>query len=220
VQFMLPFASALPVRDPRERRDFTLNQFNMVVKLDEVGHDVSLLHFYTYNPAFLEALPGLLRTEWSERPRAQLLRRLSVALGYLPSWRSPTIDIRIQARRDDAELPSLFVGGARPGAAGNAMLRQVLRRIVWSARALDLWPVLPMLRLSALGKSYHWGSVFPHSDRPNGRFASDLLGRVAPWKRIHLVDASVFPTVPATTFTLTIMANAHRITSEALALPS
>ncbi len=30
-------------------------------------------------------------------------------------------------------------------------------------------------------------------------------------RTFHLVDASVFPTVSATTFTLTIMANAHRI---------
>ena len=37
---------------------------------------------------------------------------------------------------------------------------------------------------------------------------------------IHLVDASVFPTVPATTFTLTIMANAHRIASESLGIPA
>jgi choline dehydrogenase-like flavoprotein len=39
---------------------------------------------------------------------------------------------------------------------------------------------------------------------------------VAPWTRVHLADASVFPTVPATTFTLTIMANAHRIVSSVL----
>ena len=34
---------------------------------------------------------------------------------------------------------------------------------------------------------------------------------LADFKAIHLIDASVFPTVAATTFTLTVMANAHRI---------
>ena len=53
--------------------------------------------------------------------------------------------------------------------------------------------------------------------KPFGEFSSDLLGRVGPWRNVHLVDASVFPTVAATTFTLTIMANAHRIATEALA---
>jgi choline dehydrogenase-like flavoprotein len=49
---------------------------------------------------------------------------------------------------------------------------------------------------------------------PSGEFSSDILGRVGPWRNVHLVDASVFPTVAATTFTLTIMANAHRIATE------
>jgi len=83
-----------------------------------------------------------------------------------------------------------------------------------------LYPVIPMLRLSPGGKSYHWGGSFPHAaDRPT-IFSSDRLGRIGSWERIHLVDASVFPTVPAMTFGLTVMANAHRIASESLELIS
>jgi choline dehydrogenase-like flavoprotein len=43
---------------------------------------------------------------------------------------------------------------------------------------------------------------------------TDVFGRLPGWKRVHLVDASVFPSIPATTITLTAMANAHRIASE------
>jgi hypothetical protein len=43
---------------------------------------------------------------------------------------------------------------------------------------------------------------------------------VAPWTRIHLADGSVLPTVAATTFTLTVMANSHRIVTEALRVDS
>ena len=68
-----------------------------------------------------------------------------------------------------------------------------------------------MVTMSAPGKSYHFGGSFPHSNEPVPGHESDLLGRVHPWRNVHLVDASVFPTVSATTFTLTIMANAHRI---------
>jgi choline dehydrogenase-like flavoprotein len=42
-------------------------------------------------------------------------------------------------------------------------------------------------------------------------FSSDLMGRPAGLKRVHLVDASTFPTIPATTITYTIMANSDRI---------
>ncbi len=100
------------------------------------------------------------------------------------------------------------------------MLRAVLKRLVQSAPLLDLYPLLPMLRLAAGGKSYHWGGSFPHTGDRSAALGSDRLGRVGPWRRIHIVDASVFPNVPAMTFTLTIMANAHRIASETLGVTS
>ncbi|TIW07959.1 MAG: hypothetical protein E5V70_09525, partial [Mesorhizobium sp.] len=51
-----------------------------------------------------------------------------------------------------------------------------------------------------------------------GSATTDSLGRLARWDRIHLIDGSVFPNVPATTFTLTVMANSHRIACEAMDL--
>ena len=212
-QFMLPFLSGRSVADPRQSADFTLNQFNMIVKLTNDGHDLSLLHFYTYNSAFIAALPKLLQSRLARSPRAQLLRRLSIALGYLPSWASPRFVLRAHRLEEPESLPSVTLGqsGDGPGFVKNTMLRRVLRRVSSSAPFLDLWPVLPALRISAEGKSYHWGAVFPHSERSRARFSSDTLGRVAPWTRVHLVDSSVFPTVPAMTFALTTMANAHRI---------
>jgi choline dehydrogenase-like flavoprotein len=217
-QFALPFLSGRAVADPRRTNDFTLNQFNMVVKLDAEAYDLSLLHFYTYNPAFLDALPTVVRRRRAGFARAQLLRRLSVALGYLPSWASPNFVLRAHRPAVPGTLPSITVTSSRDRStfANNAMLRGVLSRVWASAPFLDLWPLLPALRVSAEGKSYHWGGTFPHSDRPVGRFSSDKLGRVAPWRRVHLVDSSVFPTVPANTFALTAMANAHRIADTAL----
>ncbi len=100
------------------------------------------------------------------------------------------------------------------------MFRQVMSKVVRAAPRLDLWPVLPMMFFSAPGKSYHFGGSFPHTDAPaDGPLTTDRLGRMRQWSRVHLVDASVFPAVPATTFTLTIMANAHRIATEALGRP-
>ena len=98
------------------------------------------------------------------------------------------------------------------------MLRAVILRLIRSAPLLDLYPLLPMLRLSAAGKSYHWGGSFPHTTDKPTIFSSDSLGRVGSWKRIHLADAAVFPAVPAMTYGLTVMANAHRIASESLEL--
>lgn len=215
-QFTVPMLSLHPTTDPRTEALFTLNQFNMIVALDEVGLDVSQLHFYTYNPAFVGALPRLFRARWSEPATRQILRRLSVAFGYLPSWHSPSLLLRAAPGPRDDGLPNLQVTPGDPPKNGYRMLRTVLRRVLRSARLLDLYPALPAVQLAGTAKSYHWGGSFPHAREPSGGLSSDLLGRVMSWQRIHLVDASVFPNVPATTFTLTVMANAHRIASETL----
>ncbi len=44
---------------------------------------------------------------------------------------------------------------------------------------------------------------------------TDRLGRPHGLKRVHVIDASTFPSISATTITLTAMANARRIASEA-----
>ena len=50
-------------------------------------------------------------------------------------------------------------------------------------------------------------------ERP-GPLETDRWGRLHGLERVHLLDASVFPSIPATTITLSVMANAHRIASE------
>jgi hypothetical protein len=210
VQFTLPFLSFRSTGDPRLERNFTLNQFNIVVDPGPGWRDVSQLHCYPFNPAYIDGLPGWLPSRQSEHTLRVLLPRLSAALGYLPSWESPRLLFTLENPRR--------VGPARIGLsrepiawAKNGMLRQVLTRLLRVAPYLDFWPMVPALSVSGGAKSYHWGGSFPHRRDRQGGFESDLLGRVAPWRQIHLVDASVFPSVPATTFTLTIMANAHRI---------
>jgi ferredoxin len=217
-QFVLPLLSLRATVDPRDKRDFTLNQFNVIVAPGGDSVDISTLHFYTFNSAFINGLPSVLRARSTEWLQVQLLRRLTVAFGYLPSWSSPRLRIHVGPRRDHLELPDFHISSEAPPPAQRQMLHSVLLRLIRSARMLDLYPVIPMFRLSAAGKSYHWGGSFRHTADEPTLYSSDRLGRVGSWQRIHLVDASVFPTVPAMTFGLTVMANAHRIASESLEL--
>ena len=217
-QFTIPMMSRHAVADPRFEAKFTLNQFNMALDLDASGGRVSQLHFYPYDPAFIDALPSPIRARAAQRVMLQLLRRLTIGIGYLPSSDSPRLQLRIAPATDDA-LPRLEVGRDDPDWIRNTTLRDVLIRLLRASRRLDLYPVVPKLMLAAGGKSYHWGSSFPHSAAAKDTLSSDRFGRVGGWKRIHLVDGSVFPDVPATTYGLTVMANAHRIASEAMELP-
>lgn len=214
VQFVLPFISARPQADPRTISTFTLNQCNMLIAYGRPGLDLAQLHLYPYNPAFDDALPAFVR-RWPAAKRA-ILRRIVAALGYLPSWHSPGIRVDVGERHRD-RLPSLSLTAA-PNPATARVLRRVFARILSVSPALDLWPVLPALRISGAAKSYHFGGSFPHvGSRPRvGALETDTLGRLAEWRRIHIVDGAVLPSVPATTFTLSVMANAHRIATGAL----
>lgn len=218
VQFVLPMLSRHPTPDPSLVTEFTLNQFNMVVTTDDTWHDLSQIHFYPHNDAILEGLPPILRTHAAARVTNQLLRRLTVGLGYLPSWVSPRFRVKAE-RPTKPGLPGLVLSGDVAKARQIPMFRQVISKVLRAAPLLDLWPVLPMLFFSAPAKSYHFGGSFPHgAPFADGPLTTDRLGRLERWPGIHIVDASVFPTIPATTFTLTIMANAHRIATESLRL--
>jgi hypothetical protein len=215
-QFTIPMLSARPIPDPRTEPRFTLNQFNMIVQLDESGRDLSQIHFYNYNDAFTQALPRVLTTRRAGGLTAQLMRRLSVGIGYLPSWASPKLHLRFAPSGDPSTLPAMSISREPPRWMANKMLRSVLGQLVAAAPLLDLWPLLPQMIIATGAKSYHFGATFPHRSSTGAGVGSDRLGRVGGWQHIHLIDASVFPSVPATTFTLTIMSNAHRIASELL----
>ena len=212
-QFTIPIVSRKRTSDPREQNDFTLNQFNMVIRAGSAGRDLSQVHFYTYNRAFVDALPGILRETGMPGLTGQVLRRLSVAIGYLPSWASPELRLRFSSA-EGAELPYMSVSRGKPRWLANSMFRSVMMSMLMAAPKLDLWPLIPQIMFAAGAKSYHFGCTFPHGNQAKNPLATDRTGRLANWPDIHLVDASVFPNVPATTFTLTIMANSHRIASE------
>lgn len=79
---------------------------------------------------------------------------------------------------------------------------------------------LPFAALTSTpGSTGHCGGTLPMRDRPSGALETDTLGRPAGWQATHLIDASVFPSIPATTVALLIRANARRIVRQAAALP-
>ena len=98
-------------------------------------------------------------------------------------------------------------------------MRQLMRRLAASARHLGLAPVPGLSQTGRPGKGNHVGSSFPMRRDP-GELETDTLGRPPRWERVHVVDGSVLPSIPATTVTLSVMANAHRIAAAAARLPA
>ncbi len=211
-QFLMPLASIRGSKRLSQDGSFTLNQFNIVLPFDEAGHDIVQIHGYPYNRSMDDALPAWLRTPLLRFLGSAVLKRLTVGLGYLPSWWSPGFEVTIEQPSPSEHLARVVIGPDAQGAdVAGTKLRAINARLLRAAPHLGVIPVVPMVSLSAPGKSYHYGGSFPHAKEPRQGRETDLQGRLHPWRSVHLVDASVFPTVSATTFTLTIMANAHRI---------
>ena len=208
-QFILPFAALRPTADPRRESQHTLAQLFIVLKLLQMESELVHISLYTYNPAFDNALPV-----WARPFASSAFRRLSVGLGFLPSSISPRLRVRLTGPGRQGELPPVSVQSANGTHRHLAAVRQVGRQLLRTAPRLDLWPLIPRMTVAAPGKSYHAGGSFPHGE-PNGNsLTTDRVGRLRPWERVHIVDPSVLPSIAATTFTLTAMANAHRIAQE------
>ena len=131
VQFVLPTFSSRAAIDPRAEDNFTLNQFNVVVDTDGGGFNLAQVHFYPYNPVFLATLPTFLQARFARTVTTSMLRRLSVGLGYLPSWESPRLHVVAQPA-GDAMLPTLTIRGD-DGPRIPPMLRTVIRRLLRAA---------------------------------------------------------------------------------------
>jgi choline dehydrogenase-like flavoprotein len=90
--------------------------------------------------------------------------------------------------------------------------RRGARRLFRLMTRVGLVPLLPFAKGDRRKPwGWHFGGTLPMSSKPIGDLGTDLLGRPTGWTRIHVVDSSVFPSLPGTTVVLLAMANAKRI---------
>jgi choline dehydrogenase-like flavoprotein len=169
------------------------------------------LQFYGYNELYrrlVAARLGLLC-----RPLAPLLdslsTRLFVVFGYLHSAVSSSIRLTLSRNGDRA----LKIEG-RPNPEARRVGRAVAGKLLKARRCFKAVPLPFQLRLDLPGGGYHSGGTFPMRQNPES-LETDRLGRLHSLPGVHIVDASVLPTVTASPTAFTVMANAHRIATEA-----
>jgi choline dehydrogenase-like flavoprotein len=210
--FLLPLLRFRGVPGVARERLHTLAQLFLEIVDSAVSDHTVHLQLYTYNDmydatfrAMLGRLHGFLRI-----PVEQIVNRMVVVQGFLHSDHSQRIQMRLARGRDGT--PAELHLDALPS---REMVRMSVGRVVnklWSLRgAMRAIPVRKMLTLADAGRGFHSGGSFPMSEAPSTTCSSDVLGRPAGFSRVHVVDSTVFPSIPATTITFTVMANAHRI---------
>jgi choline dehydrogenase-like flavoprotein len=208
--FLLPLLRLHGSGAPRQQAMYTLSQVFLELRDPSVCPRNVHLQVYGYNhlyAALFERLLGGL--ERIVRPAIDaLLSRLLVIQGYLHSDASASMRVWLER----GEKVDRLVLEAQRNPLTRPTLRRVVRRLVRHAPDLRAAPVAPLLRVAPAGRGFHSGGTFPMRAAASA-FESDVLGRPHGFSRVHVVDATVFPTIPSTTITFTVMANAHRIAS-------
>jgi len=191
----------------------TLAQVFLELDGGRVSHHALHLQVYGYNDIMLAALAKRLPLPAGalERAARPALGRLVVIQGFLHSADSPGLTIDYDGER-------VRVTGDDVG-RGRACVSRLVGRLVSHARLLGMIPIPGLVHVGRPGKSNHLGGSLPMRRDPD-ELETDVLGRMPTWQRVHVVDASIFPSLPATTVTLSVMANAHRIATAAAQLGS
>ena len=141
--------------------------------------------------------------------RRHFLGRLLIAQGFLHSKESGSVELILRKSTDGKTSLD-----ACPRRSRGAFVRTL--RVGWKllGQSLNLRaiPLIPGLKFPDPGSGYHSGGTFPMRRTPQP-LETDVLGRFPSIDRVHLVDSSILPSIPATSITFSVMANAHRIAS-------
>ena len=194
----------------------TLAQLYMEIFDPELVERTVHLQLYSYNDLFTGALQSMFGPLYKVFNPAfrPLLERLFIFQGYIHSNFAPGMQLTLE--KSEGNLPgTLRIIAEQDGKKSRKLISSVVKKINRQRGALKGVALRPMLKVSSPGRGFHSGGSLPMSVDP-GEFQSDILGRPAGFNLLHVVDSSVLPSIPATTITFSVMANSHRIASEAL----
>ncbi|WP_209509819.1 MULTISPECIES: GMC oxidoreductase [unclassified Ruegeria] len=192
-------------RRPDQAPYHTLPQ--IFIELDDPDLSPHLVHsqIYTWNEFYAQ---DLIRSYGAKLPGSapiwhMLARRLIVAQAFLHSDHSARIDLTLAP---DGRLVSTI----QTNEATEQIMARATSRLAQILKLAGLVSLKFARRPGAVGSSFHVGGSVPMAQTPHTG-QSDILGRPKGLSRVHLVDASSLPSIPATTITFSVMANAHRI---------
>lgn len=207
--FLLPILRAAGAGKVTEEKLHTLAQLFLEIEDSRISPYTIHLQTYTYNDLFKAPVESALGPLRSVFPLNSFLGRLLLFQGYLHSDHSAQMEARLN-RMDGGDV--LRVSGVR-NPATRATMKKLVRKLIALSPSTGSMPMFPLLQMGEPGRGYHTGGSFPmHAQPADGQ--SDIYGRPVGFCRVHAVDSTVFPSIAATTITLTAMANAYRIASQ------
>ena len=208
--FLVPLLRARGTKNVDEENLHTLTQICLEIMDPNISPNGIHVAVYTYSDVFepvLERALGPVGRAFPPLVKA-ILGRLLLLGGYLHSDDSPSMEIRLL--HENNESGCLVTMTAVNNPRSRPAVRKLVRKLMSCAREFRGVPIIPVARMGEPGRAYHAGGTFPMATNP-GEFECDALGRPGGMNRVHVIDATCFPSIPATNITLTAMAHAYRV---------
>jgi hypothetical protein len=189
--FLFPFVSFSSSGNVVEEKLHTLAQLFLEVFDKNISQNTVHLQVYTYNDFFLNKLKkmtGIFFPYFKDivLGRLHLFHTISISLERNKKYQK---DILVLDKIDNpVTLPTT---------------NKLMSKLRNDSFLLGGIPIKLLMEITKPGRSFHTGATFPMTSTPN-KFQSDVLGRPYGFEKVS---------IPATTITLTAMANAHRIGS-------
>lgn len=208
--FLFPFFSFKKAKAASVEIGVTLTQ--VYLELSRQSLSDYLIHFQLYGmsdiilKALQKILPNfLLRSRLISQ---EILGRISIILGVLHSKDSAGAVIVLRQYPSGTRLEI-------EGLKGQPMPQRIRKVLFYFFRKSGLFGGVTIPGFAVKGRpgaSNHLGGTLPMTRDP-GPFQCDPNGRLHGYSRVKVIDASSLPSLPASTLTFTIMANAYRIGS-------
>ena len=203
--FFLPVYLSRKFKLPPEKT-FTLSQ--AFVRIEPRNLPAAQLQLYEFSPDLVQRAKKILPMG-NLIPDAILnlvLRRMVVAIGYLDSESSTSMEISLMDNQNVyIESKKINLWKLRKRVA------PYVKTFRKKTRKIGIHPISLLTKFSSPGEGVHFGSWLPMGND------ADLLGRPEGHKSIHVIDSSVLPSIPAGAMTFTVMANSSRIVDEIIA---
>lgn len=183
--------------------EYTLAEAFLEISNARISPHKQHVQVYGMNPIFDKMLKEL---GGGILPMSAALRRFYLFQGYLHSDESGGVDIEIESSTSTRD--EIVVRGRQ-----NPSARRIAGKVQSFVRnAMLPFGVVPPGTLSLVppGRSFHAGGSFPMGGA-HPVYSSDALGRPSGLKRVHIVDPASFPSIPSSTISFSIMANADRV---------
>lgn len=208
--FMLPLLRYRGVPRVIDEELHTLAQAFIEISDKSLSDKTVHLQVYGYNDFYRKALENSFSYFYPLIRFASnaFLNRFLLIQGYLHSDVSAAISLKLSAPENGSQSKLIIEGG--DNGDSRKIVRRVVAKLAEHKQQLRAVPLKYLMKIGQPGLGNHSGGSLPMRARP-GRFETDVAGRPSGFRRVHVVDSSIFPSIPATTITLTIMANAHRI---------